>query len=101
VYRLGYHPSAFQEAIVSGNFSTGLLVGLAVGAGAALVGTDRWQSARPLAKGAIRAALIGFAVARRAAVRAAEDFEDLVAETMHEMEGEASPLSPGGGTNGG
>ena len=81
---------------MAGNFSSGLLVGLVVGAGAALVGTDRWQSARPIAKGLIRMGLAGFAAARRAATRAAEDLEDLVAETMHEMNEEDAAPAPRG-----
>ncbi|OCC25029.1 hypothetical protein MB02_06235 [Croceicoccus estronivorus] len=63
----------------------GFLVGLAIGAGAALAGPTFWRSARPAAKKAMRAGFEGYIVARQAAARMAEEVEDLIAEVSHEM----------------
>jgi hypothetical protein len=67
------------------------LVGLAVGA---VVAGGHARGARPLAKLAIRVGVEGYDRARRAAAALAEDVEDLIAETVHEMqaEGEAAPI---------
>ena len=63
----------------------GFLVGVALGAGAAVVGPVVWRTARPYAKSALRAGLEGYAAARVAAARMGEEVEDLVAEVLHEM----------------
>ena len=63
----------------------GFFVGLAIGAGAALLGPNWWRSARPTAKKAMRAGFEGYVVARQAMARMAEEIEDLAAEVSHEM----------------
>jgi len=67
----------------------GLLLGVAVGVGAAIVAPAVWRVMRPTAKSALRAGLTGYGAARVAAARAGEEVEDLVAEVVHEMETEA------------
>lgn len=71
----------------------GFLIGVAVGAGAAIFGPSIWRAARPHAKAALRAGMDGYASARAAAARAAEEVEDLVVETVHEMQEAAAPAS--------
>ena len=63
----------------------GFFLGLAIGAGAALVGPNWWRSARPTAKKAMRAGFEGYVVARQAMAKMAEEIEDLAAEVSHEM----------------
>ena len=70
----------------------GFLVGVAIGAGAALFGPRIWRAARPYAKSALKAGLDGYAGARAAAARAAEEVEDLVVETVHEMQDAAADV---------
>ena len=67
----------------------GLLVGVAVGVGAAIVAPAVWRIMRPTAKSALRAGLAGYGAARTAAARAGEEVEDLVAEVVHELDEEA------------
>lgn len=74
----------------------GFLVGLAIGAGAALAGPAFWRSARPAAKKAMRAGFEGYVVARQAAARMAEEIEDLVAEVSHEMTETAAEAAQAG-----
>lgn len=66
------------------------LVGLAVGA---VVAAGGGRGARPFAKAALRAGITGYGQARRAAAAFAEDVEDLIAETVHEMQAEAAPIT--------
>jgi len=63
-----------------------LLIGIAIGAGAALFGPGLWRSGRPAIKQAVRAGLEGYGQARVTAMRMAEEIEDLVAEVTHEMQ---------------
>ena len=63
----------------------GVLVGVAVGVGAALIGPALWRLGRPLLKDAIKAGAAGYGAARLAAARAAEEMEDLAAEAAHEL----------------
>jgi hypothetical protein len=72
----------------------GFLIGAAVGAGAALFGPSIWRASRPFAKAALKAGLDGYAGARTAAARAAEEVEDLVVETVHEMQEAAAVPAP-------
>jgi hypothetical protein len=72
----------------------GLLLGVALGAGAAIVGPAVWRTARPYAKSALRSGIEGLAAARVAAARVGEEVEDLVAEVMHEIS-EATEASGG------
>jgi len=71
-----------------------LLVGIAIGAGAALFGPRLWEANRQTIKKALRAGIEGYGSARIAAARFGEEVEDLVAEVLYEMkegpEGEAS-----------
>jgi hypothetical protein len=70
-----------------------LLVGIAIGAGAALFGPKLWQTNRQTIKKTLRAGIEGYGAARVAAARFGEEVEDLVAEVLYEMkegaEGEA------------
>ncbi|TCT07800.1 DUF5132 domain-containing protein [Aquabacter spiritensis] len=63
----------------------GLLIGLALGLGTAVIGPALWRLGRPLAKDAIKAGVTGFGAARVAVARASEEVEDLVAEAAHEL----------------
>lgn len=63
----------------------GVLIGIAVGIGAAVIGPTLWRLARPAAKDAIKAGVAGYGAARVAIARAAEEVEDLVAEAGHEI----------------
>lgn len=63
----------------------GFLLGVAAGVGAAWAGPSVWRATRPLAKSALRSGLEGYAKARVASARLAEEVEDLVAEVAHEM----------------
>lgn len=63
----------------------GLLLGIAVGVGAAIIGPALWRLGRPLAKDAIKAGVAGYGAARLAMARASEEVEDLVAEASHEL----------------
>lgn len=67
-------------------FGSGVLLGAALGTGAALLGPLMWRAGRPLAKSALRAGIEGFGAARVAAARIGEEVEDLVAEVRHEMD---------------
>ena len=73
----------------------GFFVGLAVGAGAALVGPAYWRVARPAAKKAMRAGVEGYIVARRGLARMTEEVEDLIAEVSHEMAEAAAETAKG------
>ncbi|MGQ7792220.1 DUF5132 domain-containing protein [Faunimonas sp. B44] len=73
----------------------GFFLGIAVGAGAAVVGPALWRTARPYAKSAVRAGLEGYAAARVAAARVGEEVEDLVAEVMHEIGAEDAGAAAG------
>jgi|GEM_PF-2795020 len=64
----------------------GLLVGVAVGVGAAIVAPTVWRVMRPAAKQALRAGIAGYGAARTAAARAGEEVEDLVAEVVYEID---------------
>ena len=77
------------------------LLGLALGAGAVLLGT-RWREARPVAKAALRGGVAAYAVARRAAADIGEEIEDLIAETAHEIAEEKAALetAPPAASNG-
>jgi len=86
---------------MAARFSTGFLLGAAIGAGAALAGGERWPAVRPLAKGALRVAVLGLGAARRASLRIGEEFEDLLAETLHEIDSEkGATASPESGHDG-
>jgi hypothetical protein len=63
----------------------GVLIGIAMGVGAALIGPALWRLGRPLAKDAIKAGVTGYGAARLAAARASEEMEDLVAEAADEL----------------
>jgi len=67
-----------------------LLLGMAIGVGAALVGPKLWETNRETIKKAMRAGLEGYGAARVAAARFGEEVEDLVAEVLHEMKEEAT-----------
>lgn len=69
------------EKVVRG----GLLIGIAVGLGMAVIGPTLWRLARPTAKDAIKAGVAGYGAARVALARASEEVEDLVAEATHEI----------------
>lgn len=71
--------SAFEK------FGGGLLIGVAAGVGAALIGPALWRLGRPVAKDAIKASVAGYGAARVALARASEEVEDLVAEASHEL----------------
>lgn len=62
-----------------------MLIGIAIGAAAALVGPKLWESSRPTIKKALRAGLESYGTARVAAARFSEEVEDLVAEVLYEM----------------
>lgn len=78
-------------------FTGGLLLGAAIGVGVAFVGPMLWRAARPAAKQALRAGLLGFAQARAAAGRMGEEVEDLVAEVIHEAKDLAEKVMPSSG----
>ncbi len=74
-----------------------LLLGIAIGAGAALIGPKFWESNRPAIKKALRAGIEGYGAARVAAARFSEEIEDLVAEVLYEMrEGVADAVAGAG-----
>jgi mono/diheme cytochrome c family protein len=73
-----------------GNF----FVGVAIGAGAVLFGPSLWKSGRPAIKGAVRAGIEGYGVARIKAAQFAEEVEDLVAEVAHEMQEAVAEAAP-------
>lgn len=80
---------------MAARFSTGFLLGAAIGAGSALAGGERWLAVRPIVKGALRAAVLGLGAARRASLRIGEEFEDLLAETLHEIDtGKGAAATP-------
>ena len=62
-----------------------LLLGVAIGATAALFGPKIWESGRPTIKKALRAGFEGYGAARVATARFSEEVEDLVAEVLYEM----------------
>lgn len=64
---------------------SGLLIGVAVGVGVAVIGPTLWRLMRPAAKDAIKAGVAGYGAARVALARATEEVEDLVAEATHEI----------------
>lgn len=71
-----------------------LFLGIAIGAGAALFGPSLWKSGRPAIKGAVRAGMEGYGVARVKAAQFAEEVEDLIAEVAHEMQDILPEVSP-------
>lgn len=73
-----------------GNF----FLGFAFGAGAMLFGPSLWTSGRPAIKGAVRAGIEGYGVARVKAAQFAEEVEDLVAEVAHEMQEAVAEAKP-------
>lgn len=85
-------PDMPEDAMPKTGFGGGLLLGAAVGAGAALLGPLTWRAARPLAKTALRAGIKGLGAARVAAAQIGEEVEDLVAEVQHELD-QAAPLA--------
>ena len=71
-----------------------LFLGIAIGAGAAVFGPSLWKSGRPAIKGAVRAGIEGYGIARIKAAQFAEEVEDLVAEVAHEMQEAAAEAAP-------
>lgn len=68
-------------------------LGVAIGVGAALFGPALWKSGRPAIKGAVRAGIEGYGVARIKAAQFAEEVEDLIAEVAHEMHEAAAEVA--------
>lgn len=84
-----------------------LLIGLAIGAGAAIFARDVLPSfreaGRPLAKAALKSGIVAFDRVRESLAAWAESAEDLVAEVREEMHsaqtsGEEAGVQTGGGS---
>ena len=68
--------------VSSGSF----VAGIVIGSGAVLLASGKGDTVRPFVKAIFRASVLGFRAAHRAAAELGEAVEDLVAETMYEID---------------